>query len=102
MGKAFASLFVRSLSFHSPQIAKDYLHDQTLKCLPQYPFHSRTGLKERNLPIRLCIPSLPKCTVVSKTSPVLLNFSVSVIISKSHKEGKWLVNLLILSVPPTG
>lgn len=48
------------------------------------------------------MPSLPKCAVVSKTSPVLLSFSVSVMILKSHKEGKWLGNLLILSSsPPT-
>lgn len=46
------------------------------------------------------MPSLPKCAVVSKTSPVLLSFSVSVMILKSHKEGKWLGNLLILSSSP--
>lgn len=49
----------------------------------------------------MCIPSLPKGAVVWKTRPVLLNVSVSVTILKSHKEGKWLVNLLILSTPPT-
>ena len=90
-------------SCNSLQMTKNRLHNQTLKLLPQYPFHSSLKrLTERNLPVLLCIPSLPKCAVVSKASPVLLNFSVSVIILKSHKEGKWLVNLLILSVPPTG
>lgn len=91
------------LSFHSLQITEDSLHSQTLASPPQYPFQvSLKKPKESNLPILLCIPSLPKCAVVSKTSPVLLNFSASVIILKSHREGKWLVNLLILSVPPSG
>ena len=59
--KPFASLLLRGLFFHSLQIAKDYLHSQTLKVPAPYSFHgSFKKIKRKKLTRSVVHPFLAK------------------------------------------